>query len=247
MKANLKTITLGSLSAACIAFAGAAIAPQRAAAGPLTITPLSDVALPNLTSDVQYRRAVVQPRRVVRHRRVLRAGRIVGPRRIYRRYSYYDPAPAALFGLFGAALGAAAASNYCYDYGYGYPWGDCYYGGYYPSYYGGFYPVYYGGGYYPVYRHHRRHFRHGPWHHHVAGPFRPGRHAFIGRGYARPAFTGGFGRAGFVRPAFGGGGFPRVGMGGGGFGGRGFGGISAGGGMRGGFVGGGMRGGFGRR
>jgi hypothetical protein len=141
MKPNLRQTIWGGVAAVCLTASAAFIAPTTATAGPLSIAPVSDVALPKATESVQYRRGV--RRGHVRHVRY-------GHRRGY--YRGGGIGPAAVLGLFGAALGAATVGNYYYT---GYP-----YGGYYPAYsypaypayyYGGYYPAYYGG-YYPRYR-----------------------------------------------------------------------------------------------
>jgi hypothetical protein len=141
MTPSIKHLLLGGFAAACLSVSAAVVAPTAASAGPLTIAPAADVALPKVTEDVRYR-----GRRVVRHR-------------YYRGGGGFAPA-ALIGGLFGAALGAATFGNGYYyggypSYGAGYY--PAYYGGYYPAYdyypayYGGYYPAYYGG-YYPAYR-----------------------------------------------------------------------------------------------
>lgn len=134
MSARVRRLAFSSVAAACLVTSGAGLG-SVAQAGPLMMAPPSQVALPKLTEDVRYRRPV--------------AWRHYGG---YYRHGYYrrsyNAFPAALaFGLMGAALTAAVASNSCNYYD---PWGGCVgYRGVYPAYAG--YPVY-AGGYYPAYR-----------------------------------------------------------------------------------------------
>ena len=131
----------------------------QAQAGPLTVAPVSSVALPPVASDVAYRkRGPRAVRHVTRHRRVA-----------VRRYHRNRAVPAAAFGILAAGLGAAIASN-GYGYGYGYP--DYGYG-YYPAYSYGYNPGY-SYGYYPRYRNRSVRYYGGPRYGHRAIYNRPG-------------------------------------------------------------------------
>ena len=163
MHNKLKHSMLIGVSFAFIAISGATLTTSPAQAGPLAVAPKHSLTPASLTENVQYRRSArsgrvgVRQRAVVRHRTVRPARVYRGSRYVYRRGHSGAVVPAAIFGLFAGALGAAAiGSNYYCD-PYFYSWNYCggyrpaYYGGYYPAYYGGYYPVY-RGGYYPAYR-----------------------------------------------------------------------------------------------
>ncbi len=123
-----RRLMVSGVAAACLLVSGfgfEALGPRGAQAGPLSLAPRADLALPSLTESVHY----------------------TGWRHRHRRNG--ARAAAAAFGAFGLILGATLASRHCR---YVDPWGRClryrsayYYG---PSYY---YPAY-AGGYYPAYR-----------------------------------------------------------------------------------------------
>ena len=106
----MRKFIAGVVSAALIAGLGAtASAPAQAA--PLTVTAPGAVTPDTTMTEVRYKARHIARHRVVRH---------------HRRYGG-NPAAAAAFGLFGAALaGAIASSRYDDDYYYG--------PGYYPAY-----------------------------------------------------------------------------------------------------------------
>ena len=148
-----------------------------ASAGPLSVASGTALATPAPLVDVAYKKKArhAKRHRVVKHRRYAH-------RRYVRRH-YRSGVPAAAFGLFAGALGAAIASN-SYD-DYYYPYGYGYYPSYSYSYGGGYYPRYYGGGrgrhvYYNRPGHYRGVVRHGGFRGGYAGG---GRH-FGGGHYA---------------------------------------------------------------
>lgn len=183
MKALRSTCFGASLGALLLAGA-----PMQASAGTLPVAPASKVSLDAPVTDVAYRAKA-------RHHRVAKR---VNVRRHYthRRYYRQSAVPAAAFGLFAGALGAAIASNAYDDYDYGYGYYPAYSYGYgYPSYsYGYGYPAY-NYGYYP-----RQRFYGG---HRVYGQrFYGGGPRYVRGGFGGPRFVhGGFGghRGGFVR------------------------------------------------
>ncbi len=150
MPITCKQAMLTGASIAFISFSSAFLSATPASAGPLSITPKANFALPSLSEQVQYRRAVRQGR-VQQVRRYSR-----GPRYANRR-GVSPFLPAVVFGVFAGALGAAAygGSYYCdpayYSWNYSGACRGAYQPSYYPAYSGGYYPAY-SGGYYPAYR-----------------------------------------------------------------------------------------------
>lgn len=151
-----------------------------ASAGTLSVPPLKDLSVAAPVTDVAYR---VRRVSTVRHVRPVTVRRhYVGHRHYYYR-RHHSAFPAAAFGLFAGALGAAiASSSYddCYyPYGYGY---GCNYGYGYPAYsYGYAYPNYSYGYAQP------RFFYGGHRFHRHYGGFYGGRHIAVGG----PRFVGG--------------------------------------------------------
>jgi hypothetical protein len=150
------------------AMAGALLAcsaPGLAAAAPMSVAGQSVVSPPAPVVDVRYR------------------GRVRHRHHYVRRYHHHGIGPGAVLGLFGAALGAAIASDR-YDY---YP---------YPYYYSYGYP-YYGYAYgYPAYRH-RWVYR--PRYRYYAPRYRGfARRGFVHRGFVGHRFGGFRGGAHFA-------------------------------------------------
>ncbi|MFN3892802.1 MAG: hypothetical protein ACK4MV_20585 [Beijerinckiaceae bacterium] len=162
---TLKHATMTGASVAFLALTGATFMSKPATAGPLAVTPKTEMAVGANVEKARYKRSGRVAVRTHARRGVVRyarGGYYGGRRYVYRR-GYTSPFfPAAALGLFAGALGAAAYGSpyYCDPAYYTWNYGGCGYVGYYPApayypaYYGA-YPVYYGGysgGYYPAYR-----------------------------------------------------------------------------------------------
>lgn len=157
MRISLKNGFIAGASTAFIALFSTSLTVTPASAGPLAVTPKANIALPDMTEAVQYRRNV-------RHGRYHHAGRYHGGQRYGYHHGGVSPfLPLALFGAVAAGLGGAAygGSGYCdpayYTWNYG---GRCghqqvgysaYGAAHYPAYSHGYYPAY-SHSYYPAYR-----------------------------------------------------------------------------------------------